>query len=172
MSYSTENVQREFCNFQEMEITGEVPDDFPLEDGESPPQARKRVGTAFSLPENVLAKVRGTEVCFTRLSCTVFLFWLRSVILWSVENASTFDMDLRTRNIYSARIGQGAHFSPIIISLTVTRPAFRWDDSSVGIGIWDTASDSQRRSTLTQWVLQKRPSTTTTTKLPCHAEKA
>ncbi|CAG0881761.1 unnamed protein product [Cyprideis torosa] len=51
---------RELCN-EEMQITGEVPEDYPLEEGEAPPQARKRVGTAFSIPETLLNKLKSTD---------------------------------------------------------------------------------------------------------------
>ncbi|GLH11649.1 uncharacterized protein GBIM_16395 [Gryllus bimaculatus] len=39
---------------KEAELTGFLPPEIPLEPGESPPQFRRRVGTAFTYPENLI----------------------------------------------------------------------------------------------------------------------
>ncbi|BES90135.1 Domain of unknown function (DUF3338) [Nesidiocoris tenuis] len=51
---------RKLC-IEEAELTGVLPVETPLEPGESPPQFRRRVGTAFTYPENLINKLRSKE---------------------------------------------------------------------------------------------------------------
>lgn len=47
---------------QEAELTGFLPPETPIEPGESPPSFRRRVGTAFTYPENLINKLKSKEV--------------------------------------------------------------------------------------------------------------
>ena len=47
---------------QEGELTGQLPPEFPLSPGEAPPTIRRRVGTSFTLPENLLNKAKSSKV--------------------------------------------------------------------------------------------------------------
>ena len=44
---------KQLC-IEEAELTGVLPAEIPLQPGESPPQFRRRVGTAFTYPENLI----------------------------------------------------------------------------------------------------------------------
>ncbi|CAH1394014.1 unnamed protein product [Nezara viridula] len=51
---------RKLC-IEEAELTGILPPETPLEPGESPPQFRRRVGTSFTYPENLINKLKSKE---------------------------------------------------------------------------------------------------------------
>lgn len=46
---------------QEAELTGILPPETPIEQGESPPVFRRRVGTSFTYPENLINKLKSKE---------------------------------------------------------------------------------------------------------------
>jgi hypothetical protein len=50
---------------QEAELTGVLPPETPMEPGEFPPAFRRRVGTTFTYPENLINnnKLKSKEVC-------------------------------------------------------------------------------------------------------------
>lgn len=47
---------------QEAELTGNLPPEIPLDPGETPPTFRRRVGTSFTYPENLINKLKLKEV--------------------------------------------------------------------------------------------------------------
>ena len=47
---------------KEAELTGQLPAELPLEPGEPVPQIRRRMGTAFTLPETLINRLRGSQV--------------------------------------------------------------------------------------------------------------
>lgn len=47
---------------KEAELTGQLPKEFPLSPGEAPPTIRRRIGTSFTLPENLLNNAKSSKV--------------------------------------------------------------------------------------------------------------
>lgn len=52
---------KQLC-IQEAELTGCLPPEIPLEPGETPPTFRRRVGTSFTYPENLINKIKFKDV--------------------------------------------------------------------------------------------------------------
>jgi len=52
---------KQLC-IQEAELTGSLPPEIPLEPGETPPTFRRRVGTSFTYPENLINKLKFKDV--------------------------------------------------------------------------------------------------------------
>ena len=49
---------------EEGALSGQLPPEYPLGPGEAPPTIRRRVGTSFTLPENLLNKAKSSKVLF------------------------------------------------------------------------------------------------------------
>lgn len=47
---------------QEAELTGSLPPEIPLDPGETPPTFRRRIGTSFTYPENLINKLKFKDV--------------------------------------------------------------------------------------------------------------
>lgn len=47
---------------EEGALSGQLPAEYPLGPGEAPPTIRRRVGTSFTLPENLLNKAKSSKV--------------------------------------------------------------------------------------------------------------
>ena len=61
---------------QEAQLSGQLPPEYPLLPGEAPPAIRRRVGTSFSLPENLLNKAKSSKVIFDtsiQLLCSAWI---------------------------------------------------------------------------------------------------
>lgn len=52
---------------QEAELTGIMPPEIPLEPGESPPSFRRRIGTSFQLPQNLINNLGNEEESISKL---------------------------------------------------------------------------------------------------------
>lgn len=52
---------KQLC-IQEAELTGNLPPEIPLFPGETPPKFRRRIGTSFTYPENLINKLKYKEV--------------------------------------------------------------------------------------------------------------
>ena len=77
---------------EEAELTGVLPPEIPLEPGESPPVFRKKVGTTFTYPQNLINKLKTNEVvCFAKF---------QEIIIYTIEDNYILNNQNKTQVIY------------------------------------------------------------------------
>lgn len=65
------NTELKTLCIEEAELTGVLPPEIPLEAGQSPPIFRKRAGSSFNYPQNLINKLKTNEAVSLK-KCTSF----------------------------------------------------------------------------------------------------
>lgn len=61
------NELKNLC-IDEAELTGVLPPEIPLDPGESPPLFRRRVGTSFAYPQNLINKLKTSQAVSSKMN--------------------------------------------------------------------------------------------------------
>ncbi|KAK4871640.1 hypothetical protein RN001_015764 [Aquatica leii] len=89
---------RQIC-IQEAELTGIMPTEIPLEPGESPPIFRRRIGTAFQLPQNLINNLNNEEESISSLELNMQVQANMAEAALSLANESNVSKTVRRQHM-------------------------------------------------------------------------
>ncbi|GLV37713.1 stepping stone [Carabus blaptoides fortunei] len=89
---------RRLC-IQEAELTGVMPAEIPLEPGEVLPAIRRRVGTAFELPQNIINKLCNEEESIPTLEAQIQVQGKIAEAALQLANNATINKSMKRKNM-------------------------------------------------------------------------
>ncbi|KAB0800800.1 hypothetical protein PPYR_06539 [Photinus pyralis] len=89
---------RQLC-IQEAELTGTMPTEIPLDPGESPPLFRRRIGTAFQLPQNLVNSLTSEDESFSSLELNMQVQANMAEAALSLANEANISKTMRRQHM-------------------------------------------------------------------------
>jgi hypothetical protein len=89
---------KQIC-LQEADLTGIIPQEMPLEPGESPPLIRRRVGTTYQLPENLIKNANNKDESVTDLELQIQLHANMAEAALGLANEQNISKTLRRQHM-------------------------------------------------------------------------